>query len=104
MVYSKEMDAIYGEMMFPKSTPETAFSFTPTLKEVVTSRGFVSEGIERMGIKAKGTHFKLDTPIGKKGIKEVHIIHARDEGDFTNIYTHRYSILAVPLVKQPRKK
>jgi hypothetical protein len=104
MVYSKKMDEIYGETMYPKSLPTVAFSITPTLKEVVTSRGIVTEGVKRMGIKIKGTHFKLDTPIGKLGIKEISVIHARDDGDFTNIYTHRYSVLAIPLPKQPRKK
>jgi len=117
MVYSKEMEAIYGELMYPKTTSETAFSFTPTIKEVITSRGLEPDqkntlimkelrlAVEKMsGIKVKGTHFKLDTPIGKKGIREISIVHARDDGDFTNLYTHRYSVLAIPNPKEPRQK
>jgi hypothetical protein len=103
MVYSKKMDEIYGELMYPKALP-TAFSITPTIKEVVTSWGIETAGAKQMGIKVKGTHFKLDTPIGKKGIKEIAILHARDDGDFTNLYTHRYSILAIPMPKEPRQK
>ncbi len=104
MVYSKNMEEIYGELMYPKALSTIAFSITPTIKEVVASWGAETKGAKQMGIKVKGTHFKLDTPVGKLGIKEIHILHAKDEGDFTNLYTHRYAITAIPKPKEPRQK
>jgi len=50
-----------------------------SLKDIQVSRGDGGSITKAYGIKAKTTHFKLDTAMGYKSIHDLRIVHAKDE-------------------------
>jgi hypothetical protein len=96
-MYNSKIAAEWGSLVYP-------FIIEPTMKELALSKGQTSENYQRLtGIKSKGTHFKLDTPNGKVGQKEIHIIYAKDD-DSLNDFTRTLTLVAIPVRAVKRKK
>lgn len=97
MVYNTTIAKEWGSLVYP-------FIIEPTIKELVLSKGPMGDSYEKAtGIKSKGTHFKLDSPNGKVGQREIHIIHAKDD-DSLNDFTRTITLMAVPVRVVKRHK
>ena len=83
----------------------------PTMKELQLSKGaiwnprskFGKEMQRKTGIKAKGTHFKMDVGQRKVGLSDLLIIRARDD-DSLNDFSRRVELMAVPAKASKKHK
>lgn len=85
MVYSKEIDDIWHEEVYPRPVIANA-----TLKEIQVSKG---QNSKLMGLKQKKTHFKLDTNVGKVAVGEFLPLQLKDTNVTLRGYTHTVEMM-----------
>ena len=95
-MYNAEINREWGTEVYP-------LVLSPTMKELEVSKGarwnpksvFGKAMLRKTGIKAKGTHFKMDVGQKKVGLSELLVIRAREDG--LNDFTKKVELMAIPL-------
>jgi len=111
-MYSEKIAAEWGTAVYP-------LVIKPTMKELQLSKGAVWKNTldekskvvsdfgdymaRKTGIKPKGTHFKMEVQQGKIGMKEIHVIYAKDD-DSLNDFTRRVTMMAIPVKAAKTRK